>query len=119
LTPTPTSARLPGREEAPIPVTDTLDATSSFRDDSLTSDRQRRDALLWTFTVLGEAAAQLPDELKADYPEIPCQQPPRLRKRIVHGYWSIDLDILITTAAERLPSMVEQLRNAHEELDQP
>jgi len=28
-------------------------------------DRQRRDALLWNFTVLGEAAAQLPDDLKA------------------------------------------------------
>ena len=29
--------------------------------ESLASDRQRRDALLWNFTVLGEAAAQLPD----------------------------------------------------------
>jgi uncharacterized protein with HEPN domain len=86
---------------------------------SLASDRQRRDALLWNFTVLGEAAAQLPDDLKADYPEIPWQQPLRLRNRIVHGYWSIDLDIKITTAAEQLPAMAEQLRNAHEELDQP
>ena len=33
--------------------------------ESLASDRQRRDALLWNFTVLGEAAAQLPDNLKA------------------------------------------------------
>jgi hypothetical protein len=28
----------------------------------------------------------------------------------VHGYWSIDLDILITTASKQLPAMVEQLR---------
>jgi uncharacterized protein with HEPN domain len=41
--------------------------------ESLASDRQRRDALLWNFTVLGEAAAQLPDELKVNYPEIPWQ----------------------------------------------
>jgi hypothetical protein len=34
----------------------------------------------------------------------------------VHGYWSIDLDILITIAVERLPSMVDQLRNAHDAL---
>ena len=87
--------------------------------DSLASDRQRRDALLWNFTVLGEAAAQLPADLKADHPEIPWQQPSRLRNRIVHGYWSIDLDILITTAAEQLPAMVEQLRNVHEGVDQP
>ena len=60
--------------------------------ESLAADRQRRDALLWNFTVLGEAAAQLPDDFKADHPEIPWQQPSRLRNRIVHGYWSIDLD---------------------------
>jgi uncharacterized protein with HEPN domain len=55
----------------------------------LASDRQRRDALLWNIAVFGEAAAQLPNELKANYPEIPWQQPSRLRNRIVHGYWSI------------------------------
>ena len=85
---------------------------------SMASDRQRRDALLWNFTVLGEAAAQLPDDLKAEFPEVPWQQPARLRNRIVHGYWSIDLDILLTTAADRLPALAEQLRALHATLDQ-
>jgi uncharacterized protein with HEPN domain len=44
--------------------------------ESLAADRQRRDALLWNFTVLGEAAAQLPDDFKADHPEIPWSSPP-------------------------------------------
>ena len=56
----------------------------------LATDRQRRDALLWNFTVLGEAAAQLSDETKARFPEVGWQQPVRLRNRIVHSYWSID-----------------------------
>lgn len=30
----------------------------------LETDRQRRDALLWNFTVLGEAAGQLSAEVK-------------------------------------------------------
>jgi len=70
--------------------------------DALTADRQRRDALLWNFTVLGEAAAQLDAEVKQRFPEIPWAQPPRLRNRIVHGYWSIDLEILHTTATDLL-----------------
>ena len=41
----------------------------------LATDRQRRDALLWNFTVLGEAAAQLSDETKARFPEVGWQQP--------------------------------------------
>ena len=36
----------------------------------LSIDRRRRDALLWNFTVLGEAATQVPDEVKAKFPEV-------------------------------------------------
>ena len=47
----------------------------------LESDRQRRDALLWNFTVLGEAAAQLADDIKTRFAEITWAQPARLRNR--------------------------------------
>lgn len=61
--------------------------------DELAADRQRRDALLWNFTVLGEAVGQLSADLKSRFPEVAWQQPARLRNRIVHGYWSIDMEI--------------------------
>jgi uncharacterized protein with HEPN domain len=35
----------------------------------------------------------------------------RLRNRIVHGYWSIDLEVLHTTATEQLPAFVASLRS--------
>ena len=76
----------------------------------LETDRQRRDALLWNFTVLGEAAAQLSGDLKDQFPDIAWQQPSRLRNRIVHGYWSIDLEVLHTTAANQLPAFTDDLR---------
>jgi uncharacterized protein with HEPN domain len=78
--------------------------------DALAADRQRRDALLWNLTVLGEAAAQLGEDLKARFPEVPWARPSRLRNRIVHGYWSVDVEILHTTAADDLPRFIEQLR---------
>jgi uncharacterized protein with HEPN domain len=85
--------------------------------EELGSDRQRRDALLWNFTVMGEAAAQLDDSVKARFPEIPWAQPARLRNRVIHGYWSIDLEILHTTAEDLLPAFVEQLQAALVELE--
>jgi uncharacterized protein with HEPN domain len=36
--------------------------------EALAVDRQRRDALLWNFTVLGEPAAQLDTGVKAKFP---------------------------------------------------
>lgn len=56
----------------------------------LEADRLRRDALLWNFTVLGEASTQLDDDFKSKFPEIDWTKPAQLRNRIVHGYWSID-----------------------------
>jgi len=67
--------------------------------------------LLWNFTVLGEAAGQLSAQLTDQFPEIAWQQPMRLRNRIVHGYWSIDLEVLHTTATEQLPAFVAGLRS--------
>ena len=76
----------------------------------LESDRLRRDALLWNFTVLGEAASQLDEAVKTRFTEIAWAQPTRLRNRVIHGYWSIDLEILHTTAVDLLPAFVDQLR---------
>lgn len=77
----------------------------------LETDRQRRDALLWNFTVLGKAAGQLSAEVKKRFPDIAWQQPTRLRNRIVHGYWSIDLEVLHTTATDQLPAFTADLRS--------
>ena len=65
---------------------------------------------MWNFTVLGEASAQLPGEFKARFPQVPWQQPTRLRNRIVHGYWSIDLQILHTTAQTQLQDFADEVR---------
>ena len=50
------------------------------------------------------------DEIKARFPDVAWQQPVRLRNRIVHGYWSIDLGVLHTTASEQLPDFTGELR---------
>lgn len=68
--------------------------------ESIEADRQCRDALLWNFTVLGEAAPQLPDGFKSAHPAVNWARPSQLRNRIVHGYWSIDLGVLHATAID-------------------
>lgn len=49
---------------------------------------------------------QISDELVAQHPEVPWRDPVRVRNRIVHGYWSVDLDILVATASDDLPSFL-------------
>ncbi len=106
-------------------LTEMIDAAEQARElthsvsaSELDADRQRHDALLWNFTVLGEAAGQLSDEVTTRFPEVPWQQPVRLRNRIVHGYWSADIEIMHTTATEQLPEFIAALRNVLDMLRQ-
>ncbi len=84
--------------------------------DELERDQNRRDALLWNFTVLGEAATKVSEELKTRHPEVGWRRPADTRNRIIHGYWSIDFEILYTTANEQLGSLVKALRSVLDEM---
>lgn len=85
--------------------------------EALETDRQRRDALLWNFTVLGEAAAQLSTDFKAAHPNVQWARPSQLRNRIVHGYWSIDLQVLHATALDDLPAFTAQLKTVLNDIE--
>lgn len=79
-------------------------------------DRDLLDALLWNFTVLGEASGQISDGLKADRSQVPWTDPVRLRNRIVHGYWSIEVDLLLSTARRDVPGLLSEIRSIAETL---
>lgn len=78
--------------------------------ESLTVNLDARDALLWNLTIVGEAVGQLPDELRSEHPQIPWNQPVRLRNRIIHGYWSVDLDLIYSVAIDDLPKFTDGVR---------
>lgn len=77
--------------------------------DSLGADDLRMESVLWNFTVLGEAAAQMPGHVKERHPDVGWAQPSRLRNRIVHGYWSVDVRLLHDVATRDLAGLVTQL----------
>jgi uncharacterized protein with HEPN domain len=87
-----------------------LDAVAVDRDTTV------REALLWNFTVLGEAANQVSQETRSQHPELPWRRAAGLRNRIVHGYWSADIDVLVTTAHDVVPGLLVQLRQVRDAL---
>ena len=79
-------------------------------------DRNRADALR-NYTVLGEAAAGLPQEFRDRHAGIAWRRPIGLRNRIVHGYWSTDMEILVVTAVDDLPDLLARLNGILSALD--
>jgi len=66
---------------------------------------------------LGEAASHVSQETTAANAEVTWALPVAMRNRIVHGYWSIDLQILHTTASAQLPTFVAGLERVLASLD--
>ena len=53
-----------------------------------------QDAVVKNLIVIGEAAKSLSEGSRAQAPEIPWSRVSGMRDRIVHAYFSIDLDII-------------------------
>jgi len=56
-----------------------------------------------------EAAARVTAEYRTGHPEIPWPQVVAMRNRLVHGYDTVDLDVLWDTITEDLPPLVVEL----------
>ena len=72
-------------------------------------DRQLVLSLVKDIEIVGEAAAQVTEAVRVEFPEIPWQEIVAMRNRLVHAYFSINLDIVWRTVQEDLPVLIAQL----------
>jgi uncharacterized protein with HEPN domain len=73
-------------------------------------DDRTQDAVIRNFGVIGEAAAHVPDSIRAVHPELPWAQMRALRNLVIHEYFGLSLEILWDTTLKDLPPLVEPLR---------
>jgi uncharacterized protein with HEPN domain len=64
-----------------------------------------RSAVVQKLGVIGEAAARLPEELKARHPQVPWPQIIAFRNILIHAYFGIDWDVVWRAATSRCPSL--------------
>ena len=74
-------------------------------------DRQLVLSLLKDIEIVGEAAAQTTESTRILTPEIPWQEMVAMRNRLVHAYFSINLDIVWQTVQEDLPMLISKLED--------
>ncbi len=67
------------------------------------NDELRQSGVLQKLTVIGEAAAHLPEEFKKHHPEIEWQDIVGFRNIAVHEYFAIMWQIVWETATQDVP----------------
>ncbi len=75
----------------------------------LDTDEMLTLALTKLVEIVGEAARQVSIETKDTYPSVPWSAAARMRDRLVHHYFDIDLDVLWSTVQDDLPALLALL----------
>jgi uncharacterized protein with HEPN domain len=82
---------------------------SSTRED-LNHDRKLVHSLVRLLEIIGEAANQLSDEFRENTAEIPWPVIIGMRNRLIHAYFSINLDVVWSTSTEDIPLLITGLK---------
>ena len=75
----------------------------------LETDRQLVLSLVKDIEIVGEAASQVSEPARSQVPEVPWLEIVAMRNRLVHAYFSINLDIVLQTTQEDLPLLIAKL----------
>jgi uncharacterized protein with HEPN domain len=62
-----------------------------------------QDAVIRQLEIIGEAVKQLSPELCDEHPQIPWSDIARMRDKLIHGYFGVDIDKVWLTTQEDLP----------------
>jgi uncharacterized protein with HEPN domain len=82
--------------------------------ESFVADSKTQDAVIRNLEILGEAAKNLSNELRAKYPSVPWRSMAGARDRLIHHYFGTNLDIVWQIATVELPQVASQLETVEE-----
>lgn len=82
-----------------------------FKEDDLL-----QDGVIRQFEILGEASKRVPDDVKEEHPEVPWSDIAGMRDKLIHGYFSVDIDVVWKTVRKDLPPLRAELESIVDEL---
>jgi uncharacterized protein with HEPN domain len=83
--------------------------------DEFQSDPKTAFAVIRALEVIGEATKNIPQSIRAQYPEIPWKGFAGMRDKLIHAYFGVNLEVVWDTIQQDLPQLhpvIEQILQA-------
>ena len=74
-------------------------------------DSKTVDAVLRNFEVIGEAAKNVPEEIRREHSNVPWSEMAGMRDKLIHGYATVELRIVWTTVQEEIATLASQIES--------
>lgn len=83
--------------------------TKDLSYESYLEDWIKQDAIFRNIEIIGEAIANVEEELKKNYPNVPWVQAKGMRNFLIHEYFKVDHDAVWETYQNHLPILKIQI----------
>lgn len=91
--------------------------TSELDQAAFIADRRTYDATLRNLELIGEAATNLSESVRAAHPEVPWRLVIATRNRLIHAYLGIDDDTVWSIIQDDVPDLLKRLEQIEDQLE--
>lgn len=91
-------------------IDDASSFVASIDLDDFQASKEKQYAVIRALEIIGEAAAQIPAEVRTAYPAVPWREIVGMHNVVIHHYFGVDEAVVWRTVQEDLPPLKRSIK---------